>query len=159
MSVTRDTSQSPIGPCVPSVQYPCEDFAKHSRIAFTSSSLFCGANSELERMDVAKPALTSIDVMTACSERDGGKNERLRVGQIHLHNTCKRLLLFCDGVMAPAVIKVKMCSADKTIHHRWTAMCIEVMAMYLLVVPDYLIINSIEVCEEAKVIIFAHSTK
>ena len=52
ISVTLDTSHSPIGPCTPVEQSPSEERRRHARTDFKSSNLDCGANTEIVVMPI-----------------------------------------------------------------------------------------------------------
>ena len=50
ISVTADTSQSPIGPCGPSEQSPIGEYLMHLFTASLNSSLDCGLNAAVVRV-------------------------------------------------------------------------------------------------------------
>ena len=65
MSVTRDTSHSPMGPCGPVEQSPSGDSFRHSRTALLSSNLDSGENTGAgvvveHLVNAATPSLSSV---------------------------------------------------------------------------------------------------
>ena len=83
MSVTRDTSHSPIGPCGPSAQSLTDDILRHSSTAFLRSFRFFGVNTAVEGIGVG--ALVGIGCTQRVRESGAGGGHGKVVGLHYMY--------------------------------------------------------------------------